>query len=158
MPLRLLDAAGKLTAGIVAEPDPLEPLAATLLYVPPMSPSHGDSFTLRVQREVSEPKVRYRWAQLPTDRFVFESVDCTGQAYIEVPVSMPGRRFALLDTQTNLLYLSEPDPTVVAKTLHSLRYPLQPCDLDAGTENFLGVAVEPVIDMDDVFTPPFEIR
>jgi len=157
MPLRILDATGKLMGGTVAEPEwpDLQQLAVTFRYSATGS-SVGETFTLRVQPEQSLPKFRYRWSQLTTDRFFFDTSDCTAQAYVEAGNPMPGRRMALLDTETNLLYLSAPDPNIVPKPYHSFRNPLQPCTVSTGS--MLAVAINPVIDMDDVFTPPFAIR
>jgi hypothetical protein len=156
MPLRVFDATGKLMAGTTAENDLNEPMAVTFLYSP-TSTGKGQTFTLRIRAAPSEGHVDYRWAQVLSDTFYFESSDCTGQAYVESPGPMPGRRLALIDSQTNLLYLSEANPTVAAKIYDSLRHPLGSC-LETGQQSFLAVAVDPVIDMDDFFTLPFEIR
>jgi hypothetical protein len=155
MPLRVFDATGKLVGGTVGEPDPVQPLAVTLLYSEPGS--SGDAFTLKVKAPPTDGQVTYVWAQLPSDTFFFETGNCTGQAYVESPGPMPGRRLAILDWQTNVLYLSEPNPTVAAKTYHSLRRPQEPCDVE-GPQSFLAVAVDPIVDMDEVFALPFEIR
>ena len=157
MPLRILDATGKLMGGTVPEPEwpDLPQLAVTFRYSATGS-TGGETFTLRIQPEQSLPKFRYRWSQLTTDRFFFETNDCTGQAYVEAGNPMPGRRMALLDTETNLLYLSAPDPNIVPKPYHSFRNPLQSCTVSTGS--MLAVAIDPVIDMDDVFVPTFEVR
>ena len=161
MPLRVFDATGKLMGGTVAEPEwpGLAQIAVTFRYQPPTDdkiPTIPDTFTLRIQPEQSLPKFRYRWSQLDTDLFFFETSDCTGQAYVEAGNPMPGRRMALLDTQTNLLYLSAPDPDIVLKSFHSFRVPLQSCTVQTGS--MLSVAVDPVIDMDTVFVPTFQVR
>jgi hypothetical protein len=156
MPLRVFDATGKLMSGTVAEPDSPGPLALTFRYQSSIGTTQGDTFTLRIQAEPSGPQLRYRWAQLANDVFFFESNDCTGQPYVEAPGPLPGRRLALLDYQSNLLYLSEPDPVIVTRTRHSLRQPLQACVV-TGPELFQGVAVDPVLDMDDVFTLTFRV-
>jgi hypothetical protein len=161
MPLRVFDSNGKLVGGTVAEPQwpDVPQLVITLRYQPPSDdkvPTIPDTFTLRIQPEQSLPKFRYRWSQLDTDVFFFETSDCTGQAYVEAGNPMPGRRMALLDTQTNLLYLSAPDPDIVLKSFHSFRVPLQSCSVQTGS--MLSVAVDPVIDMDTVFAPTFEVR
>ena len=157
MPLRVYDAAGKLMAGTTGEPDPSEPLAVTLLYQPTPF-SKGDSFTLRIKVPLSDGPLGYYWAPLPTDTLYFESVDCSGQAHVESPALMPGRRVAVLDIPANLLYLSEPKPTVVPKVFHSQRPPFDSCDGNIGALSILAVAVNPTIDMDGFFTQPFDIR
>jgi hypothetical protein len=157
MPLRIVDATGALMGGTVAEPEwpDLPQLAVTFRYSA-TGTTRGETFTLRIQPEQSLPKFRYRWSQLETDRFFFDTSDCTGQAYVEAGKPMPGRRMALLDTETNLLYLSAPDPNIAVKTYHSLRHPLQSCTVSTGS--MLAVAIDPVIDMDTVFVPTFEVR
>lgn len=157
MPLRILDATGKLIGGTVAEPEwPALPHLAVTLRYSATGTTTGETFTLRIQPEQSLPKFRYRWSQSETDRFFFETSDCTGQAYVEAGNPMPGRRMALLDTEANLLYLSAPDPNIVFKTHHSLRQPLQSCTVSTGS--MLAVAIDPVIDMDTVFVPTFQVR
>ena len=157
MPLRVVDAAGKLMAGTTAEPQwpDVQQLTVTLRYQA-TAESKGETFTLRIQPEQSLPKFRYRWSQLPSDQFFFETSDCTGQAYVEAGNPMPGRRMALLDTATNLLYLSAPDPDIVLKSYHSFRFPFQSCTIQTGP--MLSVAIDPVIDMDTVFVPTFTVR
>ena len=161
MPLRVFDSNGKLVGGTMAVPEwpDVPQLVLTFRYAPPADdkvPTIPDTFTLRIQPEQSLPKFRYRWTQLPNDQFFFETSDCTGQAYVEAGNPMPARRMALLNTETNLLYLSEPDPDIVAKPFHSFRYPFQACTVQTG--GMLAVAINPVIDMDTVFDPPFEVR
>jgi hypothetical protein len=156
MPLRVFDATGKLMAGTIGVSDPAEPMAVTFLYQ--TSTSRGDSFTLRIKAPLSDGPLGYYWAPLPIDTFYFESDDCSGQPYVESPGLMAGRRVAVPDTATNLLYLSEPKPTVVAAVYQSLRHPLDSCERDLGAQSILAVAVNPVIDMDNAFTQPFEIR
>lgn len=161
MPLKIVDATGKLMGGTAAEPEwpALPQLAVTLRYQPPTDdkiPTTPDTFTLRIQPEQSLPKFRYRWSQLETDLFFFETTDCTGQAYVEAGNPMPGRRMALLDTETNVLYLSAPDPNIALKTHHSFRHPLESCIVSTGS--MLAVAIDPVIDMDTVFVPTFQVR
>jgi len=164
MPLRMFDAAGKLMAGVVAIPPtgPSYPkLAVTFRYQPSPAVTKGDSFTLRMQPDGSGPKLRYRWSSEGSDLFFFESIDCTGQPYVDVSMNsspMPGQRRALLEYETNLLYLSEPDPTIVTRTYHSKRYPGGPCFVNAGPGSLQAIEVYPTVDFDDFFAPPFEVR
>jgi len=157
MPLRVVDSTGKLVDGTTAEPEwpDVQQLTGTLRYQATPE-SKGETFTLRIQPEQSLPKFRYRWSQLPNDRFFFETSDCTVQAYVEAGNPLPGRRMALLDTATNLLYLSAPDPDIALKTYHSFRDPFESCTVQTGS--MLAVAVDPVIDMDTVFAPTFSVR
>ena len=165
MPLRMFDATGKLMGGVVAIPPtgPSYPeIAVTFRYQPSPAVTKGDTFTLRLVPDGTNfPKLRYRWSSSAFDPFFYESIDCTGQPYVDVSTSsepMPGRRRASLDYETNLLYLSEPDPTIVTRTYHSTRYPGGPCFVNAGPQNFRAIEIYPTVDFDDFFAPPFEVR
>jgi hypothetical protein len=156
-PMRLYDATGKFVSSI--EPD--NPLRVALNYAadPEARPT---SFALNLQIDTTGDRVRWRWSEDIGPYFMYESTDCTGQPYADPRQLLPGRRVALLDTGifSNMLYLSEPDPPVVLRTLGSRRYAGQEtgCLPNAGPFSVRTVTVYPIIDMDEVFTLPFRVQ
>ena len=163
LPLQVFDAKGRLVAGMIADPESPGPtgLAITLRYHSPLEPTttKGDTFSLRIVADASGSHLRYIWFTVNTgDAFYFESTDCTGQAYVRAGNPLPGRRMALLDLESNRLYLSEPDPMSVRRTYHSYRLPLGDCHFRPDPFNIQAVEITPVIDLDDVFTLPFRVN
>ncbi|MET0556878.1 MAG: hypothetical protein ABW221_27815 [Vicinamibacteria bacterium] len=156
-PMRLYDATGKFVSSV--EPD--NPLRVILNYAdgPIDKPS---SFALNLQIDTTGDRVRWRWLDSLGPYFMYESTDCSGQPYVDPRQLLPGRRVALLDTGifSNRLYLSEPDPPVVLRTLGSRRYAGQKsgCLANSGPFSMRTVTVQPVADMDDVFTLPFRVQ
>jgi len=158
MPLKVYDATGKLMAGVVANPDGANVYYPVTLRYSPTGVGIGDSFSLAIQADADSGHVRYKWFELATVKLFFASHDCTGQAYVEALNPLGGRRLALLDYETNWLYLSGPDPAIVLQTYHSSKFPQQPC-VDAGSGgSFMSVPIDPIVDMDDVFPEPFQVR
>jgi hypothetical protein len=156
-PLRVYDATGKFVSSV----EPGNPLRVTLNYAegPAARPA---SFALDLQIDTTGDRVRWRWSETLGPYFMYESTDCSGQPYVDPRQLLPGRRVALLDTGifSNMLYLSEPDPPVVLRTLGSRRYAgHEPgCLPNSGPFSLRTVTVHPVVDMDEVFTPPFRVQ
>jgi hypothetical protein len=156
-PMRVYDATGKFVSSV--EPD--NPLRVILSYA--ASPTDkAASFALNLQIDTSGDRVRWRWSETVGPYLMYESTDCSGQPYVDPRQLLPGGRLALVDTGvfSNMLYLSEPEPPVVLRTLGSRRYAGQKsgCLPNSGPFSMRTVTVHPVVDMDEVFTLPFRVQ
>jgi len=158
-PLRVFDANGKLLGGTVAEQYQYSDSFVTVTMVYRASPllKNGDSVSLQLQPYLPQNPARFRWAELLSQTLYFESTDCTGPSFVSVRELLPGRRFGIVDATDNRLYLTDADPVITAVQSQSRRVTGQGCSQTPQTLGAAAVA-QPVLDLDDYFTLPFEVR
>jgi hypothetical protein len=85
----------------------------------------------------------------------YESIDCTGQGWMEFFTNSFVQPAALLDPG-HTVYVADPSATPVTVQTKSITDPIAGCERRDNI--FQGVPAVAVVNLDDYFTPPFTVK